>query len=327
LKTLIKWLAVLVLLGAIAGGIFVFSARSGWLTPSDADLRARYSVPGSQFADIDGQSIHYVDEGRGDAIVLIHGSFGSLRMWNDWARTLSARYRVIRFDRPPMGLSGAEPQGRYDTDREMRVIEGLTAKLGVDRFFLVATSSGGMSGVSYAAAHPQQIRGLVLSNIAVGPFKTDLSHFGPGFKLLLKVDPWFKGWHPQEFWRQIFLANFHDPSKITPELVREWTELNNRAQRMPPAPNSRNPYLELTRTPADLPRIAAPTLFLWSQNDPEVTVDAAGRKGLALSGATDKALVIVPNCGHMMPLECSAESVVEAQKFFDRLSAAGAPAG
>lgn len=320
---LLKRLALLLSLVLLAAGVFLLAARSGWLTADDAQLRARYGVPGSQFTDIDGQSIHFVDEGRGEPIVLIHGSFGSLRMWNDWARTLSAHYRVIRFDRPPMGLSGVEPHGHYDVDREMRVIEGLTAKLGVPRFFLAATSSAGMSGAAYAAAHPEQIRGLLLSNIAVGPPKPGSNHFGPGFRLLLKIDPWLKGWHPEYFWRQVFLANFHDPDKITPALVTEWTELNNRAQRMPPAPDSRKPFLELARTPVDLPKITVPTLFLWSQNDPEVTLEDAGRKGLALSGATDKQLVVVPNCGHMMPLECSAESVVAAQAFFDRLVAAG----
>ena len=64
----------------VVGGGFVFAARTGYLTPDEATLRLRYGLPNSRFADIDGQTIHYVDEGRGPAIVLVHGSYGSLRM-------------------------------------------------------------------------------------------------------------------------------------------------------------------------------------------------------------------------------------------------------
>ena len=46
-------------------GLFVFAARSGWLRPDDADLRARYGLPTSQFVTIDGQDLHLVDEGQG----------------------------------------------------------------------------------------------------------------------------------------------------------------------------------------------------------------------------------------------------------------------
>ncbi|MBK6598318.1 MAG: alpha/beta fold hydrolase [Proteobacteria bacterium] len=115
--------------------------------------------------------MHYVDRGHGPAIVLLHGSFGSLHMWNDWDRELGSHYRVIRFDRPRMGLSGASPAGRTDTEQELQIIDELTRHLGVERFFLVGTSSAGVAAAAYAADHPQQIRGLLLANVAVGAFK------------------------------------------------------------------------------------------------------------------------------------------------------------
>ena len=308
----------------VAAVLFLAAARQGWLTPNEATLRARYALPNSQFADINGQPIHFVDEGQGDAIVLIHGSFGSLRMWQDWASALSRRYRVIRFDRPPMGLSGPEPGGHYDVDHEMEVVAGLTQKLGIKRFFLVATSSAGVSGAAYAAKHPEQIRGLILSNIAVGPFTVNRAGLSPQFKRVLKIDPWFKGWHLQEFWRQILLANFYDTKKVTPQLIKEWTELNNRAQRMPAAADSNQPVSELARTLDDLPHISAPTLLLWSADDHEVPVENQGRLALRLLVTPDKQLVVVPHCGHMLPLECGAESAPVALAFFDRLVASGA---
>lgn len=318
---MLRWIVGVATAAVVATGAFVIAARGGWLTPDDATLRARYGLPESRFMDIDGQSIHYTDQGQGDAVVLVHGSFGSLRMWQDWVRALAPQYRVIRFDRPPMGLSGHSPTGDYGTEREMQIIDALTRRLGVERFALVGTSSAGVSTAGYAAAHPERVSALVLSNIAVGAFDMDVGRLSGWFRLVLRVDGWLGGWHLQEFWRQVMTNNFHDPGRLSPELVREWTDLNNRAQRMPPGPQSENPGAALARTPSDLPRIVAPTLLLWSANDHELPVETVGRKGLELLGSSRKSLEIVEDCGHMMPLECGPQSAARALAFLDSVRA------
>lgn len=317
-----RWLRglapVVVLVGVVAGAA-LFAARSGWLSPSDAALRTRYGLPESRFFDFEGQPVHYVDEGQGEAVVLVHGSFGSLRMWDSWAAALRGRHRVIRFDRPPMGLSGAAPDGDYGVAREMRIIDALTATLGVPRFVLVGTSSAGVSTAGYAAANPQRVRALLLSNVAVGAFDTHPERRSVWFQLVLRADRWFGGWHPRELWRQVLRGNFHDPAKVTPQLVDEWTALNNRAQRMPPSPGAESAAVGFERTPADLPRITAPTLLLWSAHDHELPVETVGARALQLLGAADKSLQVVPECGHMMPLECGPESAALAARWLARL--------
>jgi pimeloyl-ACP methyl ester carboxylesterase len=317
------WLWIVGLLIAAAAGL-VLGARAGLLTPDDSTVRARYALADSRFADIDGESVHFVDQGRGPAIVLVHGSFGSLRMWNDWAAQLTPRYRVIRFDRPRMGLSGPSPAGRTGTEQEVRIIAALTNKLGVERFFLVGTSSAGASAAAYAADHPEQVRGLILANIAVGAFTPNDAQRTRTLKFLRAVDPVFKGWRPQEFWRQVLLENFFDKSRVTPELAREWTDLNSRAQRMPPATGMANPMAAFDQTVNDLARMSVPTLLLWSDHDHELPLETTGRRGLRLLGSRDKELQVVANCGHMMPLECGAASAPRALAFFDRILAAGA---
>ena len=321
MSVILRRVAGVTLLVVIAAGAFVVAARSGWLTPDEATLRARYALPESRFIDIDGQSIHYTDEGQGEAVVLVHGSFGSLRMWQDWVQALAPRYRVIRFDRPPMGLSGSSPVGDYGTDREMQIIDALTRQLGVERFALVGTSSAGVSTAGYAAAHPERVSALVLSNVAVGAFDMHVERLSGWFRMMLRVDGWLGGWHLREFWRQVMASNFHDPRRLRPELVREWTDLNNRAQRMPPGPGSENPDAAFARTPVDLPRIVAPTLLLWSANDEELPVETVGRKGLALLGSARKSLEIVADCGHMMPLECGPQSAARALAFLGSVRA------
>jgi len=216
---------------------------------------------------------------------------------------------------------GPAPAGMDDTERELQVIKALTRYLRAERFFVVGTSSAGVAAASYASSHPTQIRGVVLSNIAVGSFKSAATQRSLALRAMLAIDPWLGGWRPAALWQQVLLANFHDPGKVPPGLAREWADLNNRAQRMPPATMLSAPMAKFDRTVEDLPRITAPTLLLWSDHDHELPVETMGRHGFALSGAADKQLEVVSHCGHMLPLECGVESAAIARGFFLRIAA------
>ncbi len=317
-----RGIAILLIIVTVLAAV-VLSARAGLLTPDDDSLRARYQLPDSKYLDVDGQPVHYVDRGQGPAIVLLHGSFGSLLNWNDWDAELARQFRVIRFDRPRMGLSGSASAGRTDTEHELRAIAALTSQLGVERFFLVGTSSAGIAAAAYAADHPQRVQGLILANIAVGAFKPPAGQRPAMFRLLLAVDPWLKGWRSPAFWRQVLVANFYQPAAVTPALAREWADLNNRAQRMPPATVTSTPMAQFDRTVRDLARITVPTLLLWSDHDHELPVETVGQRGLSTLGAADKQLQVVSDCGHMMPIECGTESARAARVFLERIVDSG----
>jgi hypothetical protein len=63
-------------------------------------LKAKYSYPHSQFVEVDDINFHVLDEGNtaSEAIVLIHGHFGSVHLYDDWADILKEQYCVVRFD-------------------------------------------------------------------------------------------------------------------------------------------------------------------------------------------------------------------------------------
>ncbi|MBC2669885.1 alpha/beta fold hydrolase [Novosphingobium piscinae] len=313
-----RWRRGLALLGLVLVGAagFVGTARSGLLKPDTAAMRARYGLPGSRYETIAGQPLHYVDEGQGPAVILVHGSFGSLRMWNDWAAALQGRYRVIRFDRPRMGLSAPPPPGQSGADAEVRLIGALADRLGISRFALVGTSSAGESVARFAARRPERVSAVILANIAAGPIRPAPPHFPAWFKALLIVDPLFGGWHPRAFWRGILDQNYADPRRISPALVQEWTDLNNLPQGSPPGFVRGGPP-PFAGTPADLAATRAPALVLWSDRDPEVPLATHGRMTLARLGSATKRLEVVPDCGHMMPLECGPASARRAAAFLD----------
>ncbi len=199
-------------------------------------------------------------------------------------------------------------------------IERLSRQLRLSPFILAATSSGGDAAAAFAARYPERVRGVILANIAAGPIRVRATHQPFSLRVALAVDPYLGGWHSPLFWRGILTMNFADPARVDDELVREWTDLNNRAQffpRQPPAPG----YIPFSQTPADLAAIRAPALLLWSDHDPEVPVEIDGRQALARIGSASKRLQIIARCGHMMPIECGARSAHAALAFIDALEA------
>jgi pimeloyl-ACP methyl ester carboxylesterase len=322
MKKLALGIAACIAVVTLGLGAFAFAVRAGVLAPSEAELRAKYMLPTSKIVEIDGEPIHYSDEGQGEAVVLVHGTFGSLRMWNDWVEALGGRYRVVRFDRPPYGLSGPDPKGRYGADREVEIIAGLADKLGLEKFFLVATSSGGQSVTQYAAEHPDRIRGLVVSNIAVKPMAADPNRNTWMVRQSRKVSPFLKGWHPKMEWRAVLERNMVNHDKVTDALVAEYQDLNNRPASYLAA-QARGPHVPpRERTPGDLARITAPALVLWSENDSERPPKPVAEDAMSFLGSQDKSLVIIPRCEHMMPLDCGPASAAAAVAFIDRIAAA-----
>lgn len=312
---------------AAALGLFLSAAAPGWTAdppPSPAPsaeeqaLRVRYALPNSRFMEIDGTPIHYVDEGQGPVIVLVHGSYASLRQWTGWAERLKQHYRVIRFDQPPAGLSGPSPAADYGVALTMRVIDTLTRRLGADRFLLVSTSSGAVPAVAYAAEHPDRVVGMIFGDAAVGPLHMDPATFPPALRDALAEDAKHKDYHVPNFWRQILLHNMTDSARVTDDLVQEWTDLNNRALRIP----RDKPTLD-DRTANDLRVIHMPTLLLWGADDHELPVAEHAQRGLALLPGNDKQLIVMPGCGHMLPLDCGEAALDKAMPFITRVLHAG----
>lgn len=289
-------------------------------SPSELALRTRFASESSQFVVIDGETVHYKIEGRGPAILLLHGSFASLRQWDLWAKELRKHFKVVRYDQSPLGLSGPHPAADYSLEHRFRVIDALMARAGAERFVIVGTSSAGVPAAAYAAARPERIKGIVLNNIAVGPLQFDMASLPQSFKDALAEDATHPGWHAPEYWRQILLYNVENKAVVTPALVEEWTLLNNRMLRDPANAMVAGRSTPTSRTPEDLRKITAPTLLLWSADDHETRLDREGAKALELVAAKDKALVVVENCGHMMPLDCPARALEKAMPFLKRVA-------
>jgi len=119
-------------------------------------------------------------------------------------------------------------------------------------------------------------------------------------------------------WRQVLLANYADPARLSDAVVTRWTELNNRQFPEALRPDPVKVAAEFARTPDDLARVTVPTLVLWSDTDPEVPLEREGRLALELLASADKQLLVIPDSGHMMPEECGARGLAYALPFVRR---------
>ncbi len=126
-----------------------------------------------QFTQVDQCRIHYVTEGHGQDVVLLHGTDGSLndfRLSPLWQQ-LKDRCRLTAFDRPGRALS---TPGIYTIDEQIEITHQLLGQLGVHKPVLVAHSWSGILALAYALRFPTEVKGIVLLGGWVYPLENPL---------------------------------------------------------------------------------------------------------------------------------------------------------
>jgi pimeloyl-ACP methyl ester carboxylesterase len=106
----------------------------------------------------DGVRLRYRDEGRGPAVVLVHGWTLDLDMWEPQLAALRGTFRVVRLDRRGFGLSS----GRPSLDGDVADLDALCRHLELGRVALVGMSQGARAVLAFAAAAPARVACLVL---------------------------------------------------------------------------------------------------------------------------------------------------------------------
>lgn len=108
--------------------------------------------------------VHYLDEGQGAPVVMLHGTPSWSFLYRHYLRTLSSDYRCIIPDQLGFGLSEKPSDFAYTPQAHAEVFAAFIEQLDLPRFTLVVHDFGGPIGLAYTLAHPQKIRALVISN-------------------------------------------------------------------------------------------------------------------------------------------------------------------
>jgi haloalkane dehalogenase len=133
------------------------------------------------YLDLGGPRCHYLDEGRGDPVVMLHGNPTWSFYYRDLVTALSATCRVVVPDHVGCGRSDKPDDSHYAYTLRRRVddLERLLEHLSLrDGLTLVLHDWGGMIGMTYAHRYPERVRRMVVLNTAV-------FHLPPGKRL-----PW-----------------------------------------------------------------------------------------------------------------------------------------
>lgn len=111
---------------------------------------------------------HYVEQaGSGPPLVLVHGAFVDLHMWDAQVGTFGHDYRVIRYDLRGHGRTGPSDEEKYSIALMADDLAALLDVLEAEQTVLCGLSLGGMIAQSFAVKHQDRLRALILADTAV----------------------------------------------------------------------------------------------------------------------------------------------------------------
>jgi pimeloyl-ACP methyl ester carboxylesterase len=265
-----------------------------------------------KFIQVNGHTIHYIKQGNGKPLILVHGFAGSTYTWRQLIPLLTDHSTVYALDLLGFGLSDKPPQGNYTMESQGNLLIGFMDALKLPSATLIGHSMGGVI-VSYAAlVAPSKVYALIL--IEPGFYSTGT----PAFLkyLFFPLDRIMaRQFYTKSFRKKFLLSSFYNKSLVTDEVV--------------------NAYMRPTRTPNALDalahmmksvgpqsyegitvKISRPTLIVWGErgggNEAGEKLEVAKRINREIQGSR---LVYVKESGHYVQEE-NPEELAKAIRDF-----------
>ncbi len=267
-------------------------------------LQDRNADIDSRFFESGGFRVHYKIFGeQGPLIVLLHGSFLSMRSWRNVTQDLAKYAKVLVFDRPAFGLTSRpvpslNNTARYSPEAQSDLVRQLIQEAGYENAVLVGNSTGGTLALLTALRHPQQVKGLVLAGAMVysgyatsevpALMKPMLKSMSPAFSGLMKFlitrlyDRNIRGfWHDKSLLSDDMLTACRNDLMIG-DWSRAFWEL----------------FLETHHLGLEqrLSSLKMPSLVITGEHDLTVKTEESLRLARDIPGAE---LEVIPDCGHL----------------------------
>ena len=121
-----------------------------------------------------GIELHYIQQGQGEPLILLHGGQGDYRSWEPHMKALSPEFRVISYSRRYHYPNNNPLTAKYHSAyTEADDLAALIRKLGLGRVHLIGTSIGAFTALVLAVKHPEMVRSLVLAEPPVHQWVKD----------------------------------------------------------------------------------------------------------------------------------------------------------
>ncbi len=122
----------------------------------------------SQYVEVLGSKMHFIEQGQGDPILMLHGNPSSSYLWRNVIPHVSPAGRVIAVDLIGMGKSD-KPDIAYELQDHIRYVDAFIETMGLENVVLVLHDWGGGVGFDYAMRNPENVRGIVFMEAVVKP--------------------------------------------------------------------------------------------------------------------------------------------------------------
>jgi haloalkane dehalogenase len=116
----------------------------------------------SHYVEVEGNRIHYIDEGSGPTLLLLHPGVGWSFMYSDIIQELRSRFRCVALDLPGFGLSAAAPGYLHTLTGDSRLLERFIQALGLGESMLFAHDVTGSIALGVVARRPEWFRAVVV---------------------------------------------------------------------------------------------------------------------------------------------------------------------
>ena len=227
------------------------------------------------------ENYHYVDEGEGEVMLLLHGLFGALSNWDDVIRQFSTNYRIII----PMLPVYDMPVRKAGLKELNAFLEKFVNMMALDNMTVMGNSLGGHIGIMYTIAHQQKVKRLVLTGSS-GLFENTMGGSYPK-----------RGSY--EYIKERVEYTFYDPNTISKEYIDEVFDITTSIPKCMSIvaiakSAQRNNMAE------ELHKIEVPTLLVWGLND-TITPPLVGHEFNRL--IANSTLRFIDHCCHAPMME------------------------
>lgn len=304
-KSVLLILAGIVMVVAV---ILYFLAPPYLYSKAMDDLRKEAGLT-KKTLSIEGFDIVYLEGGFGDPMVLLHGFGSSKDNWLRFAKHFTSDYRVIIPDLPGFGESSKPQSASYAYNEQVKRLNGLMAKLGVQSVHLAGSSMGGTIAAVYAAQHPDQVKTLALYDAAgiASPVRSERE------LMIERGDNVFIVRDAKDY-KRLLDMNFSTPLELPSVIVKYLARESIKA-----APLQKQIYDEITATDSGafletLNKIQAPTLVVWGDSDKILHISAMP---IFVENIQNAKSAVIKESGHLPMMEKPAESAALYKDFLD----------
>lgn len=282
---------------------------------------AKYANDASRFVESDdGLRVHYRDQGNPDGlpIILVHGTAASLHTWEPIIERLGEEYRVITYDQPGHGLTGAHPHEDYSYDGMADALDLVIDKLGLEHFVLGGNSMGGWISWRFALENPDKIDALVLLDASGMPLREGEEEppANLGFRLLQNPVGRLIARHitPRSLVEKSALQTVSVKSVMDAGTVDRYWELlrypgNRRAMTLRALADHEEQHA------MRINEITAPALIVWGAEDQLILASAAQTFDERMPNAD---VVVYEGVGHLPMEETPERTALDIDAFLER---------